>query len=91
MLSVMENDNKVIQLQGQLLENRESQLRAVAATVDRTVKDSVKKSYSQVASSSAVSQPVQPVISPALLQRTVKDIADSEEQSKNIVVFGLEE
>ena len=88
---VMENDNKVIQLQGQLLENRESQLRAVAATVERTAKDSVEKWYSQVASSSAVSHPTQPVISPAMLQRTVKDIANSEERSKNIVVFGLQE
>ena len=89
---VMDSDATVIKLQAQLIESKDAQLKAVTSTVDSAVRESVEKSYSQVtANAPVVSQPVQPVITPAVIQRAVKDIAEEEERSRNLLIFGLEE
>ena len=86
---VMEGDARVIALQSQLLASKKAQLEAVTSAVQNVVKESVAKSYSEVANS----QPAQsyPAISSAAIERAVKDIAEGEERSKNVIVFGLEE
>ena len=61
----------------------------MAPTVEREVKESIEKSYASATATS--SQPAQSVISPAVIQRAVKDIAEVEERSKNVIIFGLEE
>lgn len=88
---VMDRDSRVITLQEELLECKNAQLESVTTTVQSAVKQSVEKSWSQIASSVPLSQPVQPVISHTAIQRAVKDMAEGEVRSKNVVVFGLEE
>ena len=83
----MEAERKVIQLQEQLLESKDNQLKGLTSTV---VRDTVQKSYCQVAATN-VSTPVSPTITPAAIQRAVKDMADVEERSKNVVISGLDE
>ena len=46
--TVFDWDNKVIQLQGELIGSQDKQLREMALTVERAVKESVEKSYSSV-------------------------------------------
>lgn len=86
---VMDADDKFIELQGRLLGIQDRQLNAMAPTVERAVKESFEKSYASVTAPS--DQPTQSVISPAVIQRAVKDIAEVEERSKNVIIFGLEE
>ena len=86
--TVFDWDNKVIQLQGELIGSQDKQLREMAPTVERAVKESVEKSYSSVVTTG---QPAQSAISSTVIQRTVKDIAEGEERSKNVIIFGLEE
>ena len=60
---------------------------AMAPTVEYAVKESIEKSYGSATSS----QPVQSTISPAVIQRIVKDFTEEEERSRNLIIFGLED
>ena len=48
-----------------------------------------EKSYASATAS--WSHPTKSVISPAMIQRTVKDIVEVEKRSKNVIIFGMEE
>ena len=87
----MDSDARVIALQSELLVSKDAQLKAVTSTVETVVKESVEKSYSQVTAANIQHAQSHPVISPAMIQRAVKDITEVEERSKNLIVFGLEE
>ena len=84
MVSVLRDENKglsgrvmeaerrtVIDLQGQLLENKGSQLKSLTATVETVVTESVQKSYSQ-ATANHVSTPALALITPAAFQRVLR-------------------
>ena len=87
---VMEAERKVIQLQEQLIESKDNQMKGLTSTVETVVRDSVEKSYCQVAATN-VSTPAPPAITPAAIERAVRDMAESEERSKNVLIFGLDE
>ena len=87
---VMEAERHVIHLQEQLIESKDNQLKGLTSTVETVVRESVQKSYCQVAATN-VSTPAPPAISPAAIERAVKDMAESEERSKNVLIFGLDE
>lgn len=84
----------VIKLQEELISCKNQQLEsvqaAVKATVQETVHDTVKteiKSFSQVVASSS------PKVSltPETLKKTVKDVVEQSDRSRNLMVFGLAE
>ena len=88
---VMDSDARVIALQSELLASKDAQLKAVTSTVETAVKDSLETSFSQVTAANSQNAQSQSVVSPAVIQRAVRDIAEREERSKNLLVFGLEE
>ena len=80
----MNCDSKVIQ-RGELIliRSQDKQLRDMAPTVE-----SAEKSYSSVVTTG---QPAQPVISSSVIQQAVKVMAEEEERSNNVIIFGLKE
>ena len=66
-----------------MIRSQDKRLRDMAPTVE-----SAEKSYSSVVTTG---QPAQSAISSTVIQRAVKDIAEGEERSKNVIIFGLEE
>ena len=66
-----------------LIRSQDKQLRDMAPTVE-----SAEKSYSSVVTTG---QPAQPVISSSVIQQAVKVMAEEEERSNNVIIFGLKE
>ena len=70
----MEAERKVIQLQEQLIESKDNQMKGLTSTVETVVRYCLEKSYCQVAATN-VSTPAPPANSPAAIERAVKDMA----------------
>lgn len=85
------SQESVVDLQKQLLESKNDQLKVLQSAVSSTVQESVKaefKSYSAaVQMGSNQAQPVRPVV----LKSVVKEVIEEEDRSRNIMVFGLVE
>ena len=75
------DQTKIIDLQNQLIEKQEEQLSAVKTTVATEM-----KSYS-----SAVMKSCNTALAPKKIQAAVMKVADTNERSKNVIVYGLEE
>ena len=87
----MESQKSVVDLQEQLLESKNDQLKILQSAVSSTVQESVKaefKTYSAaVQRGNNQAQPVAPVI----LKSVLKEVIKEEDRSRNIMVFGLAE
>ena len=80
----------IIRLQGELLERKEEQLKALRTAVQTTVQDTVQmemRSYGDVLKA----PPIAPAINPAAFRKVLKDVIKDEDRSKNLMVFGLAE
>jgi len=75
------DQRKVIDLQNQLIVKQEEQLSAVKTTVTTEM-----KTYS-----AAVSKSCTAALAPKKIQAAVMKVADTNERSKNVIVYGLEE
>jgi hypothetical protein len=75
------DQRKVIDLQNQLIVKQEEQLSAVKTTVATEM-----KTYS-----AAVSKSCTAALAPKKIQAAVMKVADTNERSKNVIVYGLEE
>ena len=76
---------KVIRLQGQLLVQKDEQLKLLKTSVEETVQTTVE---SGIQSYSAA---VQVVCNSNILKKVMKSVAAEEDRSKNLIVFGLKE
>ena len=86
---VVETQEAVIGLQSQLLEKKEKQISAISAAVQSTVSSSVKnevKSFSEVVKKGTTVKPAKSQVS---LKKTVKEVVEQEDRSKNVMVFRL--
>ena len=86
---LVETQEAVIGLQSQLLEKKEQQISAISAAVQSTVSSSVKnevKSFSEVVKKGTT---VKPAMSQVSLKKTVKEVVEQEDRSRNVMVFGL--
>ena len=88
---LLESQETVVQLQKQLLECKDEQLRAVTSSVTSSVQETVKeefKSYSSVVKSG---QKDQANVTSANIVSVVKKVVEEEDRSRNVMVFGLAE
>ena len=79
----------VIRLQGELLERKEEELKALRTAVQTTVQDTVQteiRSYGDVLKARTA-----PAINPTIFKKVVKDVIKEEDRSKSLMVFGLAE
>ncbi len=87
---LIESQNTVIKIQGELLDCKNDQLSSVQATVQSTVQDTVQagmKSYSQ-----AITTTVQnTAITAKNLKKVVQDVVAQEDRTRNVMIFGLKE
>ena len=71
----------IIKLQDKLIEKREEEISSVKSTVKTEL-----KSYS-----SAVSKNCMAALSPKKIEAAVKKVADKEDRSRNVVIYGVQE
>ena len=87
---------RIIDLQNQLIVKQEEQLTSVKSTVEaemKTYSAAVKETVGTEMKtySSAVSKSCSAALAPKKLQTAVKKVAEKEERSKNVIIYGLEE
>ena len=89
---LIQSQNSVIKLQGELLEVNSKQLQSVQTVVKTAVQDTVQtemKSYSEAVLKSSPS--AAPTFMTANLKKVVQNVVAEEDRSRNVVVFGLAE
>ena len=92
-MKLVKSQETVIDLQNQLIEVKSDQVKkiedAVKSSVTSTVEESIK-SYSD-AVSKASSQDCAAISSPSVLKKTVREVVEQEDRSRNVMIFGLED
>ena len=85
----METQETVINLQNKLLEKKEQQISEISTAVQSTVTSTVKnevKSFSEVVKKGTTEKPAMSQVS---LKKTVREVVEQEDRSRNVMVFGL--
>ena len=81
----------MIKLQNDLIESKEQQTQLVQNTVKSSVAETVKAEFVSFSDSVKKTQSKGPTIAPAALKSVVKKVAEEEDRSRTLMVFGLEE
>ena len=79
------DQRKIISLQGQLIDKHEDNVKSVQSAIQTTVETEMK-TYA-----SAVTRSCSSALAPRKIEAAVKKVADKEERSRNVIVYGLEE
>ena len=89
---LIESQDSVVNLQRQIISDKDDQLRSISNTVESSVKQSFQtemKTYSDIVTNSQPAPAVQ--ISTETLEKVFRTVVSDEDRSKNLMVFGLEE
>ena len=86
---VIGSQEKVVELQSELLASKTEQLQFLQANVKATVEDSVKAEFTSYAD--AVSRTQTPIFAPEDIKAVVKHVVEEEDRSRSLMVFGLAE
>ena len=86
---LISSQQKVIQLQSELLASKTEQLQTLQTTVKTSVQDTVKAEF--VSYSAAVQKTQTQVLTPEHLKTVVKNVVEEEDRSRSLIVFGLPE
>ena len=89
-LASLKNDKisdqrKIISLQSQLIKKHDDSVKSVQKAVQSTVENEMK-TYA-----SAVSRSCSSALTPKKIEAAVQKVAEKEERSRNVIVYGLEE
>ena len=94
-VDLIESQRSVVKLQDQLLNEKDVQGQAIKQTVSSSVQESIKqefRSYSEVAAAHTEASASQSVsITPETLKSVVKSVVESEDRSRNVMLFGVSE
>jgi hypothetical protein len=91
---VIENQDKVIALQDQLINSKEEQLAAVQSTVKAEVagiQDAVKTEISSWSAMVQKKSMPSPPMCPVVIKKALRSAVEEEDRSHNLMIFGKEE
>ena len=92
--AAIQSQNSIISLHNELFDCKDVQLDSVNSTVTDAVKTTVKtemKSYSEAVSSNSAPTMRAHVPDVKTLKNVVKEVVQTEDRSRNLIVFGVEE
>ena len=92
--AAIQSQNSIIGLQNELLDRKDEELQSVKSTVTDAVKTTVQtemKSYSKAVSGNSAPTTRTHVPDVKTLKSAVKEVVQTEDRSRNLIVFGLKE
>ena len=81
----------VIRMQSELLESKNQQLQMLQTTVKSSVAETVKAEFVSYSAAAKKNQSPSPPIAPETLTSVVRKVAEEEDRSRSLMVFGLPE
>ena len=88
---IIDAQDTVIQLQKELLESKNQQLQMLQNTVKSSVAETVKAEFVTYSAAVQKNRPPSPALAPETLKSVVKKVAEEEDRSRSLMVFGLPE
>ena len=88
---MFESQQKIIELQAELLASKNEQLDSLKASVTSSVQKTVEAEFKTYSSAVVQGQDQKQVLVPENLKTVVKEVVEQEDRSRNIMVFGLPE
>jgi hypothetical protein len=85
---LISNQQRVIQLQEELLSSKTDQLQSLQSSVKSSVQDSVKAEF--ITYSTKLQNPT-PIFAPEAVETLVKTVVAEEDRSRSLIIFGLSE
>ncbi len=88
---MFESQQKIIELQSELLASKNEQLDSLKASVTSSVQKTVETEFKTYSSAVVQGQDQKQALVPGNLKTVVKEVVEQEDRSRNIMVFGLPE
>lgn len=88
---LLKSQETVVELQKELLECKDEQLRAVTSSVKSSVQETVKEEFRSYSSVVKTGQQETTPVTQANIVSVVKKVVEEEDRSRNVMVFGLVE
>ena len=90
-MEALADKEKVIGLQGQLLVQKDEQLKLLKTSVEETVQTTVESGIQTYSATVQQNSASGTVCNSNILKKVMKSVAAEEDRSKNLIVFGLKE
>lgn len=88
---LVESQKETIRLQGELIARKDEELQQVRSVVELSVKDTVQEGIKLYSKAVECSAPIKSDISSATIEKAIRNVAEEDSRSSNVVIFGLGE